>query len=230
MATFQTFWNGKLGPIHRLCLQSFLDYGHDVHLYTYNDIAGLPRCVSTINANRIYSDKLFGWNRDHLRTFSNLFRFELLRQKGGWWIDTDVICLTDNIPDYERFFAWVDSDVINVATMQFLPNDALMVECVKQWRKNDNPDKSGPGLFTKILKETGRTGEAQPLETCNPIHWKQAADILDKDKADDLEDKIKGSMFLHLWETVFHWQHVSLIRRPPAGSLLEHFADKHGWH
>jgi len=25
--------------------------------------------------------------------FSNLFRYKLLAQKGGWWIDMDMVCL-----------------------------------------------------------------------------------------------------------------------------------------
>ena len=28
-----------------------------------------------------------------LAAFSNLFRYKLLLERGGWWVDTDVICL-----------------------------------------------------------------------------------------------------------------------------------------
>ena len=31
--------------------------------------------------------------------FSNLFRYELLRRDGGWWVDTDVLCLAAELAD-----------------------------------------------------------------------------------------------------------------------------------
>lgn len=229
MALFQSFWNGKLGPLQALCIQSFLDHGHEFDLYAFNQMANVPRGARTLDAKQIIRNSSWWRNHEQLRSFSNLFRYELLKQKGGWWVDTDVVCLTDKVADCNRFFAWVDSEVINTAILYFRPDDSLLDDCIKRWKRCDDADRSGPRLFTELLRETGESNQAQPAATCYPIHWKEAEIIFKPARTTELKERIKMSAFLHLWDTIFHWHKVDMTKRPPAGSLLGDFALKHGW-
>lgn len=97
--TVQTFWHGRtLGPVECLMLRSFLYHGHPVHLYTFNAESlgpDVPAGVELKDAKDILSEEniYFYKGNSSLSAFSNDFRFKLLYDRGGVWIDTDVVCL-----------------------------------------------------------------------------------------------------------------------------------------
>src|SRR5437879_1293319 len=95
----QSLWIGdSLSKVEQLSIQSFLNNGHPYVLYTYSNIKNLPEGVIIEDANTIIPEEdIFvcknGWGKGSYAGFADLFRFNLLNQKGGWWVDTDVICL-----------------------------------------------------------------------------------------------------------------------------------------
>ena len=94
--TIQTLWVGnKLSTMERLCLASFVHNGHPIELYAYEDIENIPDGVVLRDGNEILSEDLIFEYKEHksFSGFSNYFRYKLLTEKGGWWVDTDVICL-----------------------------------------------------------------------------------------------------------------------------------------
>lgn len=95
MEIIQTLWVGnKFSKIEILSLKSFLENGHDVHLYCYEDIKNVPHGVKIMDANEIvHQDEIFRAHSGSLGAFSDLFRHTLLFHKGGCWVDTDVVCL-----------------------------------------------------------------------------------------------------------------------------------------
>jgi hypothetical protein len=111
MALFQSFWFGaELPRWSRTCLRSFLDHGHSVDLYTYRQL-DVPRGVRLRNAGKVLPrDRLFlypkGREKGGVSGFSNLFRYKLLHDRGGWWVDADVVCRSAAPPEAEAFFAF----------------------------------------------------------------------------------------------------------------------------
>lgn len=103
-------WTGsRLSQLERLCLTSFVANGHDVHLYTYDSsLQGVPPGVDVMDAREVLPSSAVtrygvraGVGRGSLAGFSDLFRFKLLYDRGGWWVDTDVVALdtfTDSDP------------------------------------------------------------------------------------------------------------------------------------
>lgn len=91
----QTLWIDKvLGEHQKYCLQSFIDKGHDVHLYSYNFVENLPDGVNLKDANSILDSSLVFKDRyKSYATFSDWFRIKLLYDVGGWWVDSDVLCI-----------------------------------------------------------------------------------------------------------------------------------------
>ena len=92
----QTLWVGdRLSPLEQIALRSFLAHGHQVDLYAYSEIAGVPAGVTVRDGNEILpAAKIFKY-RDHdsYSGFSNYFRYKLLLERGGYWVDADVVCL-----------------------------------------------------------------------------------------------------------------------------------------
>jgi hypothetical protein len=95
----QGLWIGRpLSAIERLSITSFLRHGHEYHLYCYADVGDVPAGALIKDGNAILPEsEIFcyqqGAGRGSVSAFSNLFRYKLLLEKGGWWADTDAVCL-----------------------------------------------------------------------------------------------------------------------------------------
>lgn len=98
-------WIGnRLSVIELLTIKSFLNNGHDFHLWTYEKIQNLPDGVTVRDASLIipkseiivrkFNDPVTGVGKGSVGApFSDLFRYKLLYEYGGWWVDMDVTCL-----------------------------------------------------------------------------------------------------------------------------------------
>jgi hypothetical protein len=92
----QGLWVGRqLSVMEQVSIRSFLANGHAYHLYTYDDVAGVPDGAVLKDGNDILpASRIFRY-RDHdsYAGFANFFRYKLLLERGGWWVDTDLVCL-----------------------------------------------------------------------------------------------------------------------------------------
>jgi len=111
----QTFWTGKpLSRLERAALQSYVNQGYTVELYTYNPITEFKRHVPQLalqqgkikvhDARTVlpesalfeYAGRATIGKRDDAYKylpFSDLFRFTMLHKFGGAWIDLDVFLI-----------------------------------------------------------------------------------------------------------------------------------------
>jgi hypothetical protein len=95
----QGLWIGReLSLMEQLSIKSFIANGHCYHLYTYEDVKNVPPGTIVLDANTIVPrEQIFalkhGHNEGSLTAFANLFRFKLLFEKSGWWVDLDLVCL-----------------------------------------------------------------------------------------------------------------------------------------
>jgi Glycosyl transferase family 2/Alpha 1,4-glycosyltransferase conserved region len=240
--TFQSFWHGgALSPYELFCLKSYIDCGYAVDLYTYDLKLVAPAGVRVCDAAELVSrDEVFvyqaeGFGKGSPSAFSNYFRYKLLAERGGWWIDTDVVCLTDCIPVVNEFFARQDKDFVACGTMYFPPGHPIMLRCLEQTIKLGRTVKwgdTGPHMLTRVLEERGSLDRAVPASVCYPIHYSQAVDLLRPSKTAVLAPRIETSLFLHLWNSMLVYRGVQKTCLPPKGSLLRGWMDKHpvdGW-
>ncbi|MGI9337623.1 MAG: hypothetical protein ACR2P4_03835 [Gammaproteobacteria bacterium] len=93
----QGLWiGGRLSALERLCIFSFCAHGHQFHLYHYDKLQNIPQAegLRLINAEEILPrTAIFRHRKGSLAYFADNFRWELMRQKGGWWMDMDTICI-----------------------------------------------------------------------------------------------------------------------------------------
>lgn len=110
-----TLWiGGNLSLMEQLTLHSFVRFGHHVRLWHYEPISSeIPEEVELSDANLILSrSKVFsyknknqyGHGKGSFSGFSDIFRYKLLHDKGGWWVDMDVTCLKPFPKDVSYFF------------------------------------------------------------------------------------------------------------------------------
>ena len=95
----KSLWLGSaLTNLERMCINSFIKNGHEFHLYTYNNILGVPLGAVIKDANEIIDAKEIFCYRDpqhngSFSAFSNWFRYKMLYELGGYWVDMDMTCL-----------------------------------------------------------------------------------------------------------------------------------------
>jgi hypothetical protein len=239
--TFQAFWWGEsLSPYEVLCLKSFIAHGHKVHLYTFDSRLKVPRGVVICDASELMSrDRFFthqsGQGKGSAAGFANLFRYRLLAEKGGWWIDTDVVCLSSQIPRVEQFFAYQENDLVNNAVLFFCPQHPAILRCYARSEKLGSAalwGDTGPRLLTSVLKELASIDHAYPAELCYPVHYSDALDMLRPSQAAAISERIKSSLFLHLWNEQLRRNGIRKECLPPRGSVLRQLTDRHqvsGW-
>jgi len=90
----RSLWVGsKLSTLERICARSWIYHGHRLQLFVYDDIGNVPDGVELKDANAIIPEKdVFLW-RDCYAIFADLFRWTLLYEHGGYWVDMDMLCL-----------------------------------------------------------------------------------------------------------------------------------------
>ena len=112
-----TFWHGPLDALRRLCLRSQVAAGHNVTVYSFDPLAGLPDGVGNAEAEAIlphaFSERLRPsepdgtWRDWTTLQFSDFFRMRLMARKAGLWLDADVLLLKPVEIDLAKpYFAW----------------------------------------------------------------------------------------------------------------------------
>jgi hypothetical protein len=220
------FWHGRVLPPYALfCIQSFLDSGHRVRLFTYDDIAA-PRGVLHADAEKIAKfDEMRRYKS--VAAFSDFFRYELLHKEGGWWVDVDVVCLTDKLPEASHAWAEQEPGVINGAILKFPRGDPTLERLAASARQlagtTDQWGAIGPNLLSNVLCASDVASHAGSTPAFYPLHWLEAPLLLLPEYKSHVLDRIAHATFLHLWFTVFDEIGVDLDRALPPSSLMHDF-------
>lgn len=234
---FQTFWfGGALSPYETLCLASFVAHGHRVDLHTYDAGLQVPEGVTLRDAAAIAPpDAVFryrgGVGAGSVAAFANLFRYELLLREGGWWIDTDMVCLGGAIPESATFFALEQPGQVNCAMIRFPPDHPVMRACRDESRRLGADlawGQTGPRLLTAVLAGQGLLGEAAPSATCYPFDWTQTVRLFDPAAVAALHQANAGAFAIHLWNEILRRAGIHKWVGVPPGCYLDELFRRHG--
>ena len=172
----QGLWShGRLSALQQLCIRSFAANGHEFHLYAYEELPNVPQVdgvkvmpgESVLPAAKMFLDK-----RGRHALFADQFRWELLRQRGGWWADMDMVCLRPL--DLAADVAFAPEAVWNKAAPSFMKfskghffAEAMANACanVNRFTPWDTPKVKRRKIFRRLLfwrdaRKFARWGEA----------------------------------------------------------------------
>jgi hypothetical protein len=185
----QSLWIGpRLSTMERLSITSFLRNGHPFHLYAYQRIEEVPDGAVVLDANEILpSSRIFKYTGyDTYSGFSNFFRYKLLREKGGWWVDTDTVCLKPFEFREPFVFASVmvpdgpDGSSIPAIAPGILkaPRASALMQSAWDFCDAVNPSEltwgqSGPLLIRRLVPEFSLQQYVQSPEAFCPLPWTQ---------------------------------------------------------
>src|SRR5437868_8722109 len=200
MAVVASLWIGaRLSPLERACISSFLQRGHEFHLYCYEPVGDVPVGCRIVDAATILPRSSVityarGPGKGSVSLFSNLFRYKLLHDVGGWWVDMDMYCLTQQLPDSGVVLAQEDENGLNCAMMRFPRGHAALragyEECME---RGDNVEwgDTGPRLLTRLASKYNLAGSVFPESVFYPIHFAHFWTALDPRRTRFAAEKIQ---------------------------------------
>jgi len=169
----RSLWIGDaLSNVERLCVQSFLDHGHAFHLYTYADVDGVPAGAVKKDAGEILpADEIFKRPGEDVRGLADYFRYALLAERGGWWVDMDLICIKPfDFDDEIIFVEEFEGDMhYQNAVLRFPPQHPLMLRmrdlCADKLSKESHGHGmlGGPRILSQHIRAFGLEAHAKPL-------------------------------------------------------------------
>ena len=174
----QGLWIGEaLSTMEQLSIASVLCHGHEFHLYTYGEVAGVPPgtvvrdAEAVLPASRIFfypHEKFYGASPTSSAT-------SCCWRDGGWWADVDMVCLEPFDFPAEYVFASEPAPGGAVPTNGLLrvpAGSAVMAEACEICERKDpgtlSWGETGPKLLGELLERHGLAGCVQPPEVFCP--------------------------------------------------------------
>jgi len=215
----QSLWIGpRLNTLAILSIKSFLFHGHEFHLYAFDDIANVPEGTKICDASTILPrESIFcyqgGFGAGSYSAFSNQFRYKLIFEKGGWWVDTDVVCLKPFDFDEEFVFATEreENDATMAASCVFKSpaKSEYLGYCLQVCDEKDKGrlrwGEIGPHLLNDAIKRFNLTSHLVPVHVFNPINHFEFTEI---SKPSFDASRLESSYAVHLWNQMWKSQNI----------------------
>jgi hypothetical protein len=202
----QALWIGdRLTPVELLSIRSFLANGHPFHLYAYRRFEEAPEGTVQLDASEILPEAevlpyQIGPGKGSFSLGSNHFRYVLLLERGGTWVDMDVVCLRPF--DFEEEYVFLSEErpgkspptVVNGAVIRVPPGSEVMRWCLEEYRRMD-PRRmqwgdSGPFLLSRAVPHAGLERYVQPPLVLSPISWMEARQMVQPSLSWDLSERV----------------------------------------
>jgi len=214
--------------MERLSIASFLANGHSYHLYVYDDVKHVPTGATLKDANEVLpASMIFKYkDADSYAGFSNYFRYKLLVDRGGWWVDSDVVCLRAFNFDEEYVFASeVSSSEAEVTTSAVIkaPAGSSVIKfawetCVSKDSQNIQWGETGPRLIHEAVMRFRLERFRKPYTTFCPVTHPRWRSVLDAKMDAALPS---DACTVHLWNEL--WRRAAQDKNAlyPASCLYE---------
>jgi hypothetical protein len=201
---------------------------HPFHLFTYKEIKGVPDKVIINDANMIIpEDQVFKYkDYDSFAGFANLFRYKLLLEKGGFWVDADVVCLKpfQFLSDYVFASEVFSLTKENGATKQVtncvikVPAGSRIMEYCYEQALAKNPielnwGETGPKLLSNAVLQQFKMGSrvVAPKFFCPIpfIYWQFLINDMPQNDGEDLIVKMTSESFaIHLYHEMWRRNNI----------------------
>ncbi len=203
-----SLWIGKeLSPLQLISINSFLAKGFKYDIYLYDDVINIPSEVNILDGNNIIDEsEIFfykkGFNEGSPSAFSNLFRYELLFQQGGLWVDTDMVLLKDfDLSNRFVFVSELDHDGNKRAATGLMytkySKEEIFEELIDEINSRDRNilkhGEIGPNLFDYKVKELDLMNYVLEPNKFGYPNWDETYKFVDGDEISE------ESIGIHLW-------------------------------
>jgi hypothetical protein len=207
----QGLWVGdSLSAMERLSIASFLAHGHSYHLYAYRPLPDLPPGARLMDAREILPESMIFRYPKHpsYAGFANFFRYKLLLDRGGWWVDTDAVCLRPLDFPEDYVFGTEMTRAGTASPMNgFLKAPAgseamgfAWEQCLRRDVSQLTWGETGPRLVAEAIRRFSLGRFLQDPSVFAPIPFFDWERVLDPDEPDAFPDVTRT---IHLWNEMW---------------------------
>jgi hypothetical protein len=220
--------------MERLCIRSFLANGHEFHLFVYDQLTDAPAGTVIHSANEILDrSRIFTYSGNgSVAGFANMFRYNLLLDRGGWWVDLDTVCLRPFDFSGEYVFASEPGDRGGeVLTNAILKSEAgsPFLEYVWGVCLEKDPAKlvwgeTGPRLVADAVGRLGLKRYAKPAKTFCPVSYREWRSLITPDAALEFD---ADTWAVHLWHEMWRRAGVDKDKNYPPACQFERLKSRY---
>ncbi len=202
----QGLWIGpELSVMEQLSVSSFLSHGHEFHLYVYDEPACVPPSAVVRDAREILPESSVFRYKDYATYagFANFFRYKLLLERGGWWVDMDVVCLKPFDFAEDHVFATEMCDGVEVFTSGIIkaPAGSMVMEYAWEVCKIKQPERlvwgeTGPQLMGDAVRKFSLEEYKKPHHIFCPLGYWEWQQVLIPGAPTNIDDDCHA---VHLW-------------------------------
>jgi hypothetical protein len=225
----QGLWIGDaLSALERLSITSFLAHGQEYHLYVYGPVANVPRGTCLEDARTILPESMiFQYARyPSYAGFANYFRYKLLLERGGWWVDTDVVCLRPfDFPEDYVLGSELAGDGQATASSGVLKVPAGSAAMAFAWEQCQSKDparlnwgETGCRLMAEAIRRHALDRFLVSCETFAPVPSYEWDRVLDPVHIPTFRQATRA---VHLWNEMWRRDGRDKDARHPPGCLYE---------
>jgi len=223
-----SLWVGQsLSAMEQLSITSFLKNGYEYHLYCYGKIANVPAGTILRDAAEILpASEIFCYRRGDgkgsVSAFSNLFRYKFLLERGGWWVDTDVVCLRPFhfaepiVVASERTLTGTQATDV---ALKFPPGHEAVRRCYETASREDRAQltwgKTGPFLVDRIVRENGLEPFIKSPDVFCPLNYWEWESLIAGNSKSFTELVTNETRAIHLWHEM--WRRAGMELDPATG-------------
>jgi hypothetical protein len=231
--TFTSCWFGdRLLPFANACINTFKAHGFPFALYTHGLVDNVPDFVTRRDAEPIVAKAEVFVAHGGLETSTELFIYRFLERYGGWYVDNDVVCNADHVPDVDVAFAEERVGIINNAVLKFPSHHPAIQELIAYVATIDQVTApwgtTGPLALTKIFGQHDLAHYKRQTSEFYPLHWKEAPKLLFPEFSEEVAETIANAPFIHLWGSTLREIGFDCDgSMPPPGSYMHQLYTRH---
>lgn len=225
---FQSLWIGeRLGPMELLSIESFLHFGYEFHLYAYDEIDNVPEGAQLLDARRFLPDDQVqeiksGFGKSAMAACSDVFRYQMLIENGGWWVDTDVVCIAEwNFADDHVLGQQRQDDGLGVngAILRAPAGSPLLERCIQEFEQTDPRTaqwhSTGPALLNRVVHDMGLEACLQEPNVFYPIDFWRIEQFFEE------YEPAPNTAGIHLWNAMWRKRRIDPGAPMPPNCLYE---------
>jgi hypothetical protein len=237
------FWGGEISSYELSNFLSFKNFGFSVNIWSY-EVLDLPQGLNLKKAETILDeDKLNmftqNFQKSNMSSFSNLFRYELLLKEGGWWFDSDCICLK-HVDEFmklsynQKFVLGLENENLIGSSVMYINDqnitNLLLDETYKRIAKNEYKfywGEIGPYLITDVFLKNDLFQYTFDRKLFFQIEPDNFHNLFLPSYKDSINTSLRESFVCHTWNEMFRKYNISKSKLPPKKSYIYEHINKY---
>ena len=223
---FATFWHGGgLSPYEVAGLLSFREHGHDIGVYSYGEVAGIPDGIRRLDAREILPPDSMTLFRvkgvPSASHFTDFFRFVMFQKTERIWVDTDILLLKPFALSWTGNLMGKETPTsVCTAVLRLDPADPRLQRMVSRVEalstRNLVWGDTGPRLLTSVYG----MGEGLPQHVFYPVHFDDYYKVFLASFRQECDVLCADATTLHLWNNLVVRMGLFKEIGPPKESFL----------